>query len=176
VLEHAQRERIGLAASGMTEHPYAFVLGNGLGLCLGRGCDARRHLLDDLAGVRDDRGRFLVGEAPLYAIALGVSKRRDDDRVVHGAGRVGLQVLLEDLHRLVLIAGEEALIEPDLRLERRLVGDECRHELQAGDVLAEHGEADGERVAMIRPKGPQSQVQNATATSRPTCEKPAASA
>ena len=86
-------------------------------------------------------------------------------------------MLLDDLRRLVLVAGEQPLVEADVAA--RATGSSemsAATNSRPGTYLPRTTRQTVSGVARSRPSGPQSQVQNATATSSPTCETPAAPA
>ena len=107
---------------------------------------------DRLRGVRQqlprriDDGRFFVRRQPLLqAVALGIVERRQQQGVVDRARRLGLDVPLDEVGRLALIARQQALVVAMLGGERGRVGHQRPDELEPRHVLAEHDEAHGQR-------------------------------
>ena len=85
-------------------------------------------------------------EQVAFAVPLGVVQGRDEQVVEDLLGRRGLGLRLHQVLRLVLVAGEQALVVGDVRLQGRLVAQEHGEELQLRDVPAQDDQADGQRA------------------------------
>ena len=97
---------------------------------------------DRVLGDLLDGGSIQTAAQP---VLLGMPQGRQDDRIVQLVERAVLQVLLGQLGRLLRVAGEQPLVELDLRRQRRLVAQQDVEETELGNMAPEHDQADGER-------------------------------
>ena len=113
-----------------------------------RGCRARTvlvHVLHDLSRRIGHEFGVRLADPLSLRVLLGVVQRGKQDLVVHGLGIIGLDVLLDDVGRLVLIPGEESLVVARLRLQDRVVAHEENEKAHRRQMLAEDDETDGQR-------------------------------
>ena len=82
------------------------------------------------------------GKAGLLAVAPGEDQGREKHLVVNVFRPVPPHVLGYHMRRLFLIFGQEALVVADVRLQRRLIAQQQGEEVEPGDVLAQHDQAD----------------------------------
>ena len=149
--EHRERELVGDAVGRVAQHAQRFAR-SGKWWTIRQCGRLRVEAPDRLRGVRQqlprriDDGRFFVRrQALLQAVALRIVERRQQQGVVHRARGLGLDVPLDEVGRLALIAGQQALVIAILRRERGRVGHQRPDELETWHVLAEHDKAHGQR-------------------------------
>ena len=114
--------------------------------------DGLRRVRDQLPGRIDDRRFFFRREPVLQTVALGITECRQQQRVVHRARGLGLDVALDQVGRLALVASQQALIVAILGCERWRVVHQHPDERETGHVLAEHDEAHGQRRCHQQPE------------------------
>ena len=137
--KHLECERVAASVRRVAEHAQRRGAGRRLRHvgrawgCFGAGgqCHSQRALGQQLARRVDDRLFVLGRELILQPIALGVVQGRDEQRVVDGLGRLGLDVPIDQVCRLAEVAREQPLVVAVLRRQRRRVGHQRRHERQA---------------------------------------------
>ncbi len=76
---------------------------------------------------------------------LSQRERRQEHVIENLRQRRGLQFLLNQLRRLLLVAGEQAVIDPPLGVEHGIVAQQGVEERELRDVLADDQQADGHR-------------------------------
>jgi len=81
----------------------------------------------------------------LLAVFFYEGEGGDEDGVVDGEERVGLEGVEEKAGGFAFVAGDEPLVEPGGRRDGGLIAEEYGEELEGWDVAAHDDEADGER-------------------------------
>ena len=118
------------------------------------GVAAAAQVQEDVARPGHDEGLVVVGDLPPHQVAGRQDQGRDHQRVQH-AGRPERRLLrLGQLAGLVLVPGQEPLVEADLPPDDLVVAQQHRQELQVRDVPAEHRERHGERRREGQPHRP----------------------
>ena len=131
-----------------------------------------REVVEQVADDPPDEDLLALVDVFLHAVAFAPGERRDQILLEDLDAMLLLHRRLDDRGGPVLVHRQEALVEPDVGLEGGLLAEHRREEPQAGDVLAQDGQADRQRRREEQPEAPQSQVQNIAATSRPSAETP----
>jgi len=99
--------------------------------------------------------------------------RGHQNRIEGGEVRAGLHRLVDELGRLLIVAGEDALVEDDVLIEAGVVLDEDPDELEPLTVCENTTSHTVRGIARASPIGPHSHVQNATEISSAIDETPA---